>query len=190
MSKAIICSKCGKEKVHHAKGMCRKCYIKCYTQDHKRERSKYMRKYYQDHRKELLAYYHKQNLKYNREHSEKKLKINEEWHKSNPERVKLLHKISNAKRRSALTESFDSNEWLQRQKPFICFYCNKAVGEAHHIDHFIPLSKGGVHSEANLRISCPNCNLRKKAKLPWEFMPERFSPEISLKGKLCQRNQP
>lgn len=60
-----------------------------------------------------------------------------------------------------------------------CFYCRKNVGRRvapWHADHFIPLSKGGTNHPSNIVITCPQCNLSKHAKFPWEFMPDRFSP--------------
>lgn len=51
-----------------------------------------------------------------------------------------------------------------------CYYCKKSVpSKSAHIDHVIPLSKGGSHSVGNLCAACPDCNLRKNAKLPSEF---------------------
>jgi 5-methylcytosine-specific restriction endonuclease McrA len=35
-------------------------------------------------------------------------------------------------------------------------------------DHVAPLSRGGPHSEANLRVACAPCNRRKGNKLPAE----------------------
>lgn len=50
-----------------------------------------------------------------------------------------------------------------------CWYCSKACDDKYHIDHFIPLAKGGTNDAGNLRISCPLCNRRKAAKMPTEF---------------------
>lgn len=50
-----------------------------------------------------------------------------------------------------------------------CWWCGKAVGEAYHVDHRIPLAKGGSNNPDNLCIACPDCNCRKGARLPWEF---------------------
>lgn len=46
-----------------------------------------------------------------------------------------------------------------------CAYCGVDVQNVYHIDHVIPLSKGGSNYPSNLAISCPTCNLRKKDKL-------------------------
>ncbi|MFJ3270334.1 HNH endonuclease [Streptomyces sp. NPDC086776] len=49
-----------------------------------------------------------------------------------------------------------------------CFYCE---GPFEHLDHFIPIAKGGPHAIQNLVPSCADCNLRKSDKMPWDWMP-------------------
>jgi len=46
----------------------------------------------------------------------------------------------------------------------LCFYCKQVI-EKYHIDHYIPLSKGGSNEKSNLKISCPTCNLKKGSKI-------------------------
>jgi 5-methylcytosine-specific restriction endonuclease McrA len=50
-----------------------------------------------------------------------------------------------------------------------CYYCHIKVGQTYHVDHIIPLSKGGSNGPENLVISCPRCNHRKQDKLPHEW---------------------
>lgn len=59
-----------------------------------------------------------------------------------------------------------------------CFYCLVELQEsAITLDHFIPRSKGGPNRTSNLRICCNQCNRDKGDKMPWEFMPDRFSAD-------------
>lgn len=53
--------------------------------------------------------------------------------------------------------------------PKVCFYCGVSCEKMYHVDHFIPLSRGGAHVLTNLRVACPSCNLSKAAKLPAEI---------------------
>lgn len=55
-----------------------------------------------------------------------------------------------------------------RQK-WKCAWCGCKCEGSYHVDHIIPLAKGGTNWPDNLCISCPTCNLKKKAKLPHEF---------------------
>lgn len=54
-----------------------------------------------------------------------------------------------------------------------CWLCGKPVTlRGMHVDHAVPLSRGGAHSYANCRPACAGCNLRKGAKLPAEYQLE------------------
>jgi 5-methylcytosine-specific restriction endonuclease McrA len=50
-----------------------------------------------------------------------------------------------------------------------CWYCSKSIEEKYHIDHFIPLAKGGSNDAGNLRLACPSCNHKKSSKHPHVF---------------------
>ena len=50
-----------------------------------------------------------------------------------------------------------------------CWWCSKALKDTYHIDHRIPLSRGGSNSAENICLTCPTCNLSKNNKLPWEW---------------------
>lgn len=51
-----------------------------------------------------------------------------------------------------------------------CYYCKQKVGKDYHADHAIPLSRGGSDGPENIVVTCPTCNLRKRNKLPHEWM--------------------
>ena len=40
----------------------------------------------------------------------------------------------------------------------VCQYCG---GEAHEVDHVVPVSRGGSHLLSNLAASCKGCNASK-----------------------------
>lgn len=51
-----------------------------------------------------------------------------------------------------------------------CYLCGRFVPKGQrHVDHVIPLSKGGLHAASNLDIACASCNFKKSAKLPEEI---------------------
>ena len=52
-----------------------------------------------------------------------------------------------------------------------CKYCNLDLTiNNYHIDHIIPLSKGGLHDFDNLQLICVRCNLSKNNKTEEEFI--------------------
>ena len=54
---------------------------------------------------------------------------------------------------------------------FKCRYCGCALSsDSTHIDHAIPLSRGGSTTIANLRAACSKCNLEKGDKTEDEYM--------------------
>jgi|LGVE01.1.fsa_nt_gb 5-methylcytosine-specific restriction endonuclease McrA len=83
--------------------------------------------------------------------------------------------ISSHHKRKALKISTDdgtinkkSLESLLIKQNNKCYYCECVLVEK-HLDHYIPLSKGGANSIYNVVWSCPSCNLKKGAKDPIEF---------------------
>jgi len=50
-----------------------------------------------------------------------------------------------------------------------CFYCKQILISV-HMDHIVPLCKGGEHKIENLVPSCKKCNLSKGSKLITEWI--------------------
>lgn len=50
-----------------------------------------------------------------------------------------------------------------------CWWCGDQLPKNYHIDHRIPLVRGGSNNPSNLVLSCPRCNLSKQDKMPDEF---------------------
>jgi 5-methylcytosine-specific restriction endonuclease McrA len=62
----------------------------------------------------------------------------------------------------------DIEEQLNRQKGK-CYYCSCKLGKSYHVDHIVPLSRGGSNRPENLVCACAACNLSKHNKLPHEW---------------------
>ena len=50
-----------------------------------------------------------------------------------------------------------------------CLYCKADLSAGWHLDHRMPLSRGGAHALHNLQLLCALCNLRKTDKDPDEY---------------------
>lgn len=67
----------------------------------------------------------------------------------------------------------------------ICPWCNEAFGaEGFHVDHRIPVIRGGPNDPSNLQLLHPVCNLKKGAKLLEEQRPGKLAEPVgsSIKG--------
>jgi 5-methylcytosine-specific restriction endonuclease McrA len=43
-----------------------------------------------------------------------------------------------------------------------CYLCGKAVEPDHwHLEHIVPVARGGSHCYGNVAVACPECNWRK-----------------------------
>ncbi len=60
--------------------------------------------------------------------------------------------------------------WLFEAQNGRCLYCRQPLGKDKHLDHRIPLARGGPHAPHNLAWSCPDCNLRKGKMTEMEFV--------------------
>ena len=50
-----------------------------------------------------------------------------------------------------------------------CGYCRVSLGAGYHVDHIIPIKRGGSNYRHNLQLLCEPCNLSKGAKDPLDF---------------------
>lgn len=58
---------------------------------------------------------------------------------------------------------------LQRWR---CAICRCSIKDGYHVDHIVPLSKGGAHEARNIQLLCQPCNSHKWAKDPIDHMQE------------------
>jgi hypothetical protein len=98
----------------------------------------------------------------------------ERWIKNNLERRRMIARAAGQRRR-ALERNADGShtvndiQSLYQESNGRCWWCGKDTNGNYHIDHRVPLSKGGSDSVRNLCISCPDCNRKKNDRLPYEF---------------------
>lgn len=68
----------------------------------------------------------------------------------------------------------------ERDGGYICFYCKEALMSDFHIDHKVPIAKGGVHGIENFALACMPCNQEKHAKDIDEYRTWRRSRRLSV----------
>jgi 5-methylcytosine-specific restriction endonuclease McrA len=112
-----------------------------------------------------------------------------EWRMRNPERFAELQRESyrrnyeknypryltnarNWRARKKLADGSHTSEEVQqmvRDQGGVCAYCELSLNGSYHVDHMIPLSRGGRNDWTNLAITCGNCNLSKGSMTLEEF---------------------
>ncbi len=96
------------------------------------------------------------------------------WRRDNPERYAEQVEKRRARKAGAAVEEADFKRIWKRDRG-VCYLCGRSVDKKDvHYDHVIPLSRGGAHSEENLRVTHGRCNLIKGAKLVEELDMSRF----------------
>lgn len=125
--------------------------------------------------KERTSEYRKRRYRNDLEYREKVKHGNRDYHRRyiQTERGKELTNFRNrmyvAKRRAA-QGSFTKEDialMLKNQKGK-CWYCQCKL-DKYHIEHRVPVSRGGSSDPSNLVLSCAHCNLSKHDKLPHEW---------------------
>jgi len=89
------------------------------------------------------------------------------WAAANPEKVREGKRNAKAKRKNVPGKHSAADiaaiKKMQKNK---CAYCRTKLGKKYHIDHILPVSKGGTNDRYNLQITCVSCNLTKGARDP------------------------
>lgn len=122
-------------------------------------------KQYRNKNRKELAKYEKQ---YRQEHRDVRAVLEKQYYRDHPE----VTRRKKAKRRASKLNATVGDvaaltAWektWRAKKVVVCHWCRKRIKTADaHVDHVVPLSKGGAHDVGNV---CVACNLSKSAKLP------------------------
>ncbi len=85
------------------------------------------------------------------------------WHKENPEKSRAISARRRALMAGADVAEFVSRDYVIARDRSRCHICKKLCRRDEiHIDHLVPLTRGGEHSARNLAVACAPCNRRKK----------------------------
>lgn len=86
------------------------------------------------------------------------------YRREHPERVRVWQDNRRARKLQVQVESVSRLVVLERDDG-ICGICGGDVDPfAFHVDHVVPLSRGGEHSYANVQVAHPQCNMRKHTR--------------------------
>lgn len=113
--------------------------------------------------------------RYRSRHKEKiaaKMKI---WRNKNSARLKIYSRSQRHARRALGTIP----DWLYLKllivQKYKCRHCETRLerNAKPHMDHILPVSKGGTNAKENLQLLCEKCNLSKGPKYETDFLHDR-----------------
>lgn len=101
------------------------------------------------------------------ENEEQFLATRKKWREDNKE-VLRVHCINRRRKLAGGTLPKNIAEILMEKQSGICPCCLKPLGTDYHIDHIVPVSKGGSNTEDNVQLLHSKCNMIKNDRWPWE----------------------
>lgn len=131
--------------------------------------------------------FNQQSKKSHAKHRTKRLDKQKAYYQNNKEFCNIKDKIFREKNADSILLRNRQRKLLLKSFPIIkqsevnamlsahdnkCLYCGVEVkrGINLHLDHKVPLCRGGKHTIDNLNPACQECNLRKGTKTVEEFM--------------------
>jgi hypothetical protein len=105
-----------------------------------------------------------------RNHLSERVTINGSCFQCNSEDWNRFSEIRRARERGAEGKfTNDEIKTLFERQRGKCAYCHKSIGKGYHIDHVVPLARGGTNWITNLALACARCNITKGATDPIDF---------------------
>ena len=95
------------------------------------------------------------------------------WQKENPEACRINNQTRRAKKVSGGRLSKGLSQKLFALQKGKCPCCGQPLGDDYHLDHIVPLARGGLNVDANIQLLRKTCNHQKHAKSQTEFMQSR-----------------
>lgn len=107
--------------------------------------------------------------------SEKGRKYHHEYARLPENRSRKAWHASNRRAGIRVVTTIDfSREEIAERDGNVCYMCGREVSTTNgHIDHLIPLAKGGTHEPNNVALSCAPCNHSKNASITPEAIAKR-----------------
>lgn len=156
---------------------CRSCEARYYDEN-RTKRNKGQREYHRKRKEQEPEKLRENRRNWSAKNHAKKRWFDKEHRAQNIDLYRKRQVAVESKRRSRKRDSegsFTAEDiagMLAAQKGR-CWYCSKAL-HTYHVEHRIPLSRGGTNGPENIVLACPPCNLSKGVKMPWEMESPRL----------------
>lgn len=103
--------------------------------------------------------------KFRKQNPQKAFEATKNWVAKNPDK-KRAYNLKRLALRKGASAFLVTNKDIEKIMAKNCIYCGS---KSEHLDHVIPLSRGGNHSVGNLVAACKKCNLQKNNKFITEW---------------------
>jgi hypothetical protein len=142
-----------------------------YDQEHREEKRAYNHQYYLDHQEEGITYtrrYREEHpdhaRRYREDHQEEEIARHRRWAQENPDKC-----VAKTARRRALKRNLPNTLTPQQAQHLFAIGHAMYPGEELHLDHIVPLDKGGGTTLANMHAIPARLNQSKHDALPQEI---------------------
>lgn len=95
-----------------------------------------------------------------------------------------LERNKSAKRRAAkgnLPKNIIAKLLIKQQNKCSC--CGGPLGKLFHLDHIVPIARGGANTEDNVQLLLPRCNQQKYTLTMEEFLQKRRNNSLHIEVK-------
>lgn len=128
---------------------------KAANRDHVRQYERDRRARDPEHKKELDAAWREANR-------ERIRRQHRAWTAAHPDRVRDNTARQRARRKPVLIVGKVERLKVWERDNGICGICKQPIVEARwHVDHIVPIARGGIHSMDNVQLAHARCNQRK-----------------------------
>lgn len=129
--------------------------------------------------REYAIRYHKENPEkraaWQAANPEKRKAARSKWSAANPEacRIYIQNRRSRKLKSGGNLSKGLAAKLFELQRGKCACGCKQQLGDGYHMDHIIPLALGGSNTDDNIQLLRAECNQKKGAKHPVDFMQSR-----------------
>lgn len=138
---------------------------KRFYEKHTEKQRQRARDWYWKNRERAIARAHK----WYRDNIERAKRAAVNWARRNPEKIRAFHNNRRARSLAGGKHNATDIKRIFRLQRGRCAYCLIKLKKTFHVDHIVPLVRGGSNVSSNLQILCPRCNIHKRDRDPLEY---------------------